>query len=239
MDSSRARIKASIASGESSNCSWMSFERDAMRCREPSGAGLAARGRVQQSFNGWIVRVDIVARMKGVIRIRRFPHASNIRRLVALPRTVHDSGRGHRYRDVVGVQRKACSTEVSESEARRHNALPEESNIKETSPPSRANSALRAASGTVSCSASASAEAARAARASAPRRSCSADVLLLLVLRFGQSLCQWAPLHQRQGAHLSLHFSFGSRRGLLRSAGFARSSLPRTSNECEALGLDS
>eukprot|EP00965_Chrysotila_dentata_P102079 3369398-Pleurochrysis_carterae.AAC.2 len=58
-------------------------------------------------------------------------------------------------------------------------------------------------------------------------------------LRLGQSSCQWAPLHQRQGAHFSLHFSFGSGRGRLGSVGLPRFASPRTANACAELGLDS
>eukprot|EP00965_Chrysotila_dentata_P260249 6213839-Pleurochrysis_carterae.AAC.1 len=110
--------------------------------------------------------------------------------------------------------------------------------MKEISPPSRAKRALIAASGTLSASALGSG-ATRAARASVTRRSCLADDLSPFDRRLGQSLCQWAPLHQRQGAHLSLHFSFGSGRGRLGSAFFVRSSFPRTAKACDALGFSS
>eukprot|EP00965_Chrysotila_dentata_P053392 1771531-Pleurochrysis_carterae.AAC.1 len=124
------------------------------------------------------------------------------------------------------------------SEACKHRALPEASKVKAMSPPSRAENGLRAASGTGFSSASVS-EAARAARDSAPRRSCFVGALSPLDRRLGQSLCQWVPLHQRQGAHLSLHFSLGSGRGRLGSAFFARSCLPSTAKACAAFGYDS
>eukprot|EP00965_Chrysotila_dentata_P129861 4292595-Pleurochrysis_carterae.AAC.1 len=123
------------------------------------------------------------------------------------------------------------STSVSLSVVRTHNARPLASKVKATSPPSRAKSALRAASATAGCSSTVS-EAASAARESAPRRSGFAEDLSPLDRLFGQSLCQWAPLHQRQGAHLSLHFSLGSGRGRFGSEVFARSSLPRTAKAC-------
>eukprot|EP00965_Chrysotila_dentata_P120366 3979977-Pleurochrysis_carterae.AAC.2 len=56
---------------------------------------------------------------------------------------------------------------------------------------------------------------------------------------FGQSLCQCEPLHHRQGAHLSLHFSLGSGRGRFGSVGLSRTSFPRTANACSELGLAS
>eukprot|EP00965_Chrysotila_dentata_P162152 5355216-Pleurochrysis_carterae.AAC.1 len=130
------------------------------------------------------------------------------------------------------------STDASVSEVCKHRALPDASKVNAMSPPSRAKSALRAASGTGFCSASVS-EAARAARESVPRRSCFADALSPLDRRLAQSLCQWVPLHQRQGAHLSLHFSLGSGRGRLGSAVFVRSSLPRTAKACVEFGFDS
>eukprot|EP00965_Chrysotila_dentata_P245450 6206562-Pleurochrysis_carterae.AAC.1 len=129
-------------------------------------------------------------------------------------------------------------SEASVSSERRHRALPEASRVKATSPPSRAKRALRAESGTSFCSASASA-AASAARESPPRLSCFEDGLSPLDLRLGQSLCQWDLLHQRQGAHLSLHFSLGSGRGRLGSAVFERSSLLRTAKACAEFGLSS
>eukprot|EP00965_Chrysotila_dentata_P199249 6179267-Pleurochrysis_carterae.AAC.2 len=52
-------------------------------------------------------------------------------------------------------------------------------------------------------------------------------------LRIGQSFCQWVPLHQRQGAHLSLHDSSGSGRGRFGSADFSRNESPRTAKACE------
>eukprot|EP00965_Chrysotila_dentata_P146857 4848678-Pleurochrysis_carterae.AAC.1 len=58
-------------------------------------------------------------------------------------------------------------------------------------------------------------------------------------LRFGQSLCQCEPLHQRHDAHLLLHCSFGSGRGRFGSAGLLRAASPRTANACAESGLDS
>eukprot|EP00965_Chrysotila_dentata_P234702 6200335-Pleurochrysis_carterae.AAC.1 len=106
------------------------------------------------------------------------------------------------------------------------------------SPPSCRKSALSAESVTEAT------EAASVARESALRRSCLAVGLSVLGRRFGQSLCQWLPLHHRQGAHLSLHFSFASGRGRFGSAGlprasFTRSSLLRTANAWAAPGFAS
>eukprot|EP00965_Chrysotila_dentata_P022501 744885-Pleurochrysis_carterae.AAC.2 len=136
------------------------------------------------------------------------------------------------------VRAALSSVWASEFEARTHRALPEASRVKATSPPSRAMRALRAASGRAVSWTSVSA-AARAALESTARRSCFVEDLSPFVRRLGQSLCQWAPLHQRQGAHLSLHLSFGSGRGRFGSAVFARSSFPRTANACAAFGFSS
>eukprot|EP00965_Chrysotila_dentata_P165154 5453268-Pleurochrysis_carterae.AAC.2 len=101
-----------------------------------------------------------------------------------------------------------------------------------------ANRALRAASDSACGFASESTEAS-AARVWCLQCVGFARSLSLRGLRFGQSLCQWAPLHQRQGAHFSLHFSSGSGRGRLGSLGLSRFASPRTANACAAPGLDS
>eukprot|EP00965_Chrysotila_dentata_P254159 6211780-Pleurochrysis_carterae.AAC.5 len=67
-------------------------------------SGLAARRGVQQGFDDWVVRVDVVARVKRMIWIRGFPDSSRARRPFALPRAVHDSGGGRCCRDVGRVK---------------------------------------------------------------------------------------------------------------------------------------
>eukprot|EP00965_Chrysotila_dentata_P229325 6197125-Pleurochrysis_carterae.AAC.2 len=73
------------------------------------------------------------------------------------------------------------------------------------SPPTCANSALRAES-VLFCDSASDSDVASAARDSVLRDPGFVDCLSPHALRLGQSLCQCEPLHQRQGAHFSLRW---------------------------------
>eukprot|EP00965_Chrysotila_dentata_P200433 6179972-Pleurochrysis_carterae.AAC.4 len=89
------------------------------------------------------------------------------------------------------------------------------------------------------CSSSFDSAVTSAARVSLLRWLALDDGLSPRALRLGQSLCQWAPLHHRQGAHFSLHFSFGSGRGRFGSVGLFRVASLLTAKACAALGFAS
>eukprot|EP00965_Chrysotila_dentata_P079510 2622169-Pleurochrysis_carterae.AAC.3 len=191
--------------------------------------------------------------MKGVVRVRRLSNPPRAGCTHAQPLVVHYSngGRARGASSASGLDGdgsvRADSGPAASYDAHAsvptnwtHRARPCTSVVKDTSPPPWANRALIAASALICGAASDSAEA-RTARESRSflRVARLVSCLSPRVLRLGQSLCQCVPLHQRHGAHLSLHASSGSGRGRFGSVGFSRVASPFRAKACEDPGLDS
>eukprot|EP00965_Chrysotila_dentata_P145421 4803050-Pleurochrysis_carterae.AAC.1 len=62
--------------------------------------------RIQQGFDGLVIRINVIVRVKWMIWVTGFANAPRACRLVAMPRAVHDSGGGRRSRDA----RRTAST---------------------------------------------------------------------------------------------------------------------------------